>query len=270
MLFKRTSADEPNKKTLFKRKHDKKHDGNKHDKAAGRGDLSLRRKVVRVLVRVTVAAVFLCALVVAVTNIVVISTAKDLIITEGEAAALGAGADRPDCIEALGAAVYRGKPSIMLRDRIDTSLELYRDGAADVLLFSGDNGRQEYNEVEAMRQYAIENGEPYGVTEDHIYLDYAGFSTYESMYRLKAVFGVDKAIVVTQEYHLYRALYTAKRLGIEVHGVAAAPRKTHQFERDVREVLARTKDFFFVLFDVQPTYLGEPVSLTVPVSIAEN
>jgi vancomycin permeability regulator SanA len=221
------------------------------------------RKVIKVTLWVIVSVILLCALTVVVTNIIVLSSVQDLIITEEEAALLGAaeGADRPQCIEVLGAAVHAGKPSAMLRDRLNRGLELYRDGAADILLFSGDNGRQEYNEVEAMRRYAIENSEPYGITEDSIYLDYAGFSTYESMYRLKAVFGVDNAIIVTQKYHLYRALYTAKKLGIEVHGVYAQPRESGQFARDIREVLARTKDFFYVLFDVQPTYLGDPVEL---------
>jgi vancomycin permeability regulator SanA len=152
----------------------------------------------------------------------------------------------------------------MLADRLDEGLLLYSSGAADILLFSGDNGTNEYNEVAAMRRYAVEHGEAYGVTADCIYLDYAGFSTYESMYRLNAVFGVDRAIVVTQEYHLSRALYTAKKLGIDVYGVAAAPTARGQFTRDVREVLARTKDFFFVLFDVQPTFLGEPIELVLP------
>jgi vancomycin permeability regulator SanA len=226
---------------------------------AGKTKGSLFSRIVRVVLIVIAVAVFLCALTVAATNAVVISSVKDSILTEEEAAALGAGGNKPECIVVLGAAVYNGKPSLMLRDRLDTSLELYRDGVADVLLFSGDNGRQEYNEVEAMRRYAALNGEAFGVTEDCIYLDYAGFSTYESMYRLQAVFEVKNAVVVTQQYHLYRALYTAKRLGIEVHGVAAPPRNEGQFKRDVREVLARTKDFFYVLFDVQPTYLGEPV-----------
>jgi vancomycin permeability regulator SanA len=243
-----------NKKVPVKRRAKKN-----HNRGTGKEKRSLLSRIVRVVLLIFTSAVFLCTLTVAATNVIVISSVKDSIISEDEAVALGASGNRPECIVALGAAVYNGKPSVMLRDRLDTSLALYRDGVADVLLFSGDNGTQEYNEVEAMKRYATENGKAFGVTEDCIYLDYAGFSTYESMYRLKAVFEVENAVIVTQQYHLYRALYTAKKLGIEVHGVAAPPRNDGQFKRDAREVLARTKDFFYVLFDVQPTYLGEPV-----------
>jgi vancomycin permeability regulator SanA len=204
------------------------------------------------------------ALVVGVTNLIVIMSVRDRVVTAEEAASVAAGEGKFPCAEVLGAAVWSGKPSPMLAERLDTGLELVKNGATDILLFSGDNGTNEYNEVAAMKNYAVENGGAYGVGEDNIYLDYAGFSTYDSMYRLRDVFKTKRALVVTQEYHLYRALYIADRLGIKAYGVAAKPRKTGQFARDAREIFARTKDFFYVLTDRQPKYLGDAVELAYP------
>ncbi|MDR0357777.1 MAG: YdcF family protein [Clostridiales Family XIII bacterium] len=205
---------------------------------------------------------FAVAVVVAATNIYMINVVGDKIIDIEEASALGLGDNPPQCVEVLGASARGGKPSPILAKRIDTGMAVFAADAADVLLFSGDNGTNEYNEVAAMRSYALETGADYGVTDDVIILDYAGFSTYESMYRLRDVFLAKRAVVVTQEYHLYRALYVANRLGVDAYGVAAPGQDEGQLFRDIREIIARTKDFFFVIFDVQPTYLGDPVELT--------
>jgi vancomycin permeability regulator SanA len=208
--------------------------------------------------------VLLLGLMVAGINIYMMASVKGRILSVEEAAALSAEGKKTQCIAVLGAGLRGGKPSPILAARLDKSMELYREKASDILLFSGDNGTNDYNEVAAMKRYAIEQGAADGIDADAIYLDYAGFSTYESMYRLHKVFLVDKAVVVTQQYHLYRALYTAKHLGIDVYGVAAAPKEGGQFRRDVREILARTKDFFYVMFDMQPKFLGEPVELLLP------
>jgi vancomycin permeability regulator SanA len=229
----------------------------------GRGNMSVKKSLIGRLVRIVVTLVLLCVLIIGATNLYVIFSVKDRIISEEQAALLG-GADGPQCIEVLGAAVVNGEPSPMLAGRIDTGLSLYKNGVSDILLFSGDNGSYEYNEVVAMERYALERSDSYGLTAGCIYLDYAGFSTYESMYRLRDVFQVRRAVIVTQEYHLYRALYSANKLGVEAYGVAAPPGKHGQLSRDLRELLARTKDFFFVMFDVQPTFLGEPVELVTP------
>jgi vancomycin permeability regulator SanA len=250
MIQKRQAAKEPEKNS-------KQKDGT----AAAHG-----KHASKIALRIVFAVIVLCVLVIGLTNIFVISSVKDRILSVEEVVALGQGAGNPQCIEVLGASVIGDQPSQMLADRLDTSLALYQIGVSDILLFSGDNGTNEYNEVEAMRRYAVAHGDAFGAKSDCIYLDYAGFSTYESMYRLKAVFGVDKAVIVTQKYHLYRALYTAEKLGVDAYGVAAPPTSSGQFIRDIREVLARTKDFFFVLFDVQPTFLGAPVELILPAS----
>ena len=108
----------------------------------------------------------------------------------------------------------------MLRDRLDEGIALYKAGCAPKILMSGDHGSEYYNEVSVMKNYAIKQGVP---SED-IFLDHAGFSTYESMYRARAIFGAEKVVIVTQKYHLTRAVYNAKNLGMDAYGVAEYPR----------------------------------------------
>lgn len=165
-----------------------------------------------------------------------------------------------DCILVLGAGITPdGRPSYMLRDRLDKGIELYEAGVAPKLLLSGDNGQERYDEVNAMKQYVLERGIP----ETDIFLDHAGFSTYESMYRAKAVFQVENAIVVTQKYHLYRSLYIAEQLGLETTGISALERRyVGQWGRDVRELLARNKDFVQTIFKPEPRFLGEVIPIS--------
>lgn len=166
----------------------------------------------------------------------------------------------PECILVLGASVTSdGVPSPILQDRLDTAIDLYNKGVAPKLLLSGDNGQMVYNEVKAMQNYALEAG----VDENDIYLDHAGFSTYESIYRAKYIFKVDSMIVVTQTYHLYRSLYGCRRMGITAMG-AAADQYTYagQEKREIREVLARDKDFVKWIFKPQPTFLGDAVPIS--------
>jgi len=165
-----------------------------------------------------------------------------------------------DCILVLGCKVHAdGNPSAMLEDRLRRGVELYQHGSAPKLLMSGDHGTTSYNEVKTMRLYALEHGVP---AED-IFMDHAGFSTYESMYRAKEVFAADKILIVTQEYHLYRALYTAEALGLDAYGVSADYRNyVGQTGRDIREVLARNKDFLTAIFKPAPTYLGGVIPIS--------
>ena len=124
---------------------------------------------------------------------------------------------------------------------------------------SGDHGREYYDEVGVMRDWCLERGVP----SDDIFLDHAGFSTYESVYRARDVFECSTPVIVTQQYHLYRAVYSARALGLNAYGVASDPVEySGQLFRDAREALARVKDFFYVMFDVQPTFLGD----VIPVS----
>lgn len=164
------------------------------------------------------------------------------------------------CILVLGAAVRPdGTPSLMLRDRLDKGIELYRQGVAPKLLLSGDNGQEHYDEVNVMKQYALEQGVP---AED-IFLDHAGFSTYESVYRAQAIFQVKSMIIVTQEYHLYRALFISKGLGIRALGISSEGNNyPGQGWRELREAFAQNKDFLAVLIKPEPTYLGEIIPIS--------
>ena len=165
-----------------------------------------------------------------------------------------------DAIIVLGAGVYgNGEPTKILKDRLDRGIELYKAGAAPKMLMSGDNGKTNYDEVTAMKNYCLKQGVP---AED-IFLDHAGFSTYESMYRAKAIFGVKSAVVVTQHYHEGRALYTAKRLGIKAVGVSAVEKSyTGDEARAVREFLAREKAFVQCIVKPEPTFLGDKIDIT--------
>ena len=184
------------------------------------------------------------------------NTGEDKILSVGDAAKL----EDVDCIIVLGCQVKDdGSLSDMLRDRMWRALELYEAGAAPKLLVSGDHGREDYDEVGAMKQYAVDCNVP---SED-VFMDHAGFSTYETVYRAKEVFEADKVIIVTQEYHLYRALYIAEQLEIEAYGV---PSDFHNYAgqtmRECREILARCKDWGMCIFKPEPTYLGEAIPVS--------
>jgi len=173
-----------------------------------------------------------------------------------------------DCILVLGAGVRDdGTPSHMLEDRLLTGIDLYERGMSPVMLMSGDHGREEYDEVNTMKSFAEEHGVP----ADRIFLDHAGFSTYESLYRAKEIFGAEKIIIVTQEYHLYRALYTAQQFGLDAVGVSADLRTyVGQTMRDTREIAARIKDFIWCLVRPEPTFLGEKIDLNGPASATHD
>ena len=188
-------------------------------------------------------------------NLWVTESVRNQILTQEQAACLNA-----DCIVVLGCQVRSdGTPSHMLEDRLRRGVELYEAAAAPKLLMSGDHGQREYDEVNAMKGYAVAAGIPSG----DVFMDHAGFSTYESLYRAKEIFGVKKVIIVTQEYHLHRALYIARQLGLEAWGVASDYRSyAGQLMRDIREILARNKDFVTGIFLPEPTYLGEKIPIT--------
>lgn len=219
--------------------------------------LSLKQKnILRIIIIILLSIFILVSAVLTSTNVYMISKVKDRIITHDEALDL----EDVDCIIVLGCFVRPdGSPSNMLHDRLDYGCELYLDGAAPKILMSGDHGRSEYDEVNNMKDFALDRGIP---SED-IFMDHAGFSTYDSMYRARDIFQCEKIIIVTQEYHLYRALYVAESLGLEAYGVASDPRKyVGQWTRDIREVAARTKDFFMVAFDADPVVLGDAIPIS--------
>ena len=185
-------------------------------------------------------------------NFHVKSSIKDFVISVSEASELSA-----DCILVFGAGVQDdNSPSPMLADRLLRGIELYKAGASDRLLMSGDHGNAEYDEVNAMKQFAVEREIP----SQAVFMDHAGFSTYESLYRARDVFKVKKVILVTQEYHLYRALYIARSLGLEAYGVSADLQPyAGQSYYEAREFLARVKDFANTIIKPKPTFLGEDI-----------
>ena len=181
---------------------------------------------------------------------------SDRILTPAEAAADG----DYDCILVLGCQVWPdGSPSLMLRDRINRGLELYKAGAAPKLLMSGDHGTIGYDEVNAMKHVAIDAG----VSSEDVFMDHAGFSTYESIYRARDVFQCRRVLIVSQEYHLYRALYCAKALGLDACAVAAEDiHYPGQIIREAREIAARNKDFLKCIFKPKPTFLGDAIPIS--------
>ncbi|MDE6285012.1 MAG: YdcF family protein [Bacilli bacterium] len=188
-------------------------------------------------------------------NFFVVTSMKEHILTKEEYLDL----KDVDCILVLGAKVRGDTPSPMLEDRLMQAIELYQMGVAKKIIMSGDHGRESYDEVNVMKNFAILHGVP---SED-IFMDHAGFATYDSVVRAKEVFGVKKLVIVTQEYHLYRSLYIANSFGLEAYGVSSDIRKhSGQMGREIREILARDKDVVKCMFKPKPKFLGE----VIPVS----
>ncbi len=213
-------------------------------------------KIIRRSLCILICLGLMGILAVAVINGIVLGTAGSRILEPEKAAQL----EDVDCILVLGCQVKSdGVPSDMLHDRLRRGVELYNMGAAPKLLMSGDHGRTEYNEVGAMKHFALEAG----IASEDIFMDHAGFSTYESVCRAKEIFQVKKVIIVTQKYHLYRAVYIAQALGLDAYGVASDYRSyTGQAGYDLREALARVKDFGTAIFKPAPTYGGKVIPIS--------
>lgn len=213
----------------------------------------MKKKLLKILLILLVIAIAMM-IIIFVINGYVKSSTKSQILEEGEYSTL----KDVDCILVLGAGVWGDRPSPMLEDRLLEGIKLYKDGIASKIMMTGDHGTKEYDEVNVMKSFAIEEGVPSG----DIFMDHAGFSTYESIYRARDVFTAKKVIIVTQEYHLYRALYIANELGLEAYGVPSDPRQyVGVFYREFREILARNKDFVKCIFKPEPTYLGEVIPI---------
>lgn len=207
------------------------------------------------IIKYTIIALVIIVIIVFVINFYVKLSTKNQIIENDDYSKL----KDIDCILVLGAGVWGDEPSPMLEDRLLEAISLYKNNVSSKIIMSGDHGREEYDEVNIMKKFAIEKGVP----SENIFMDHAGFSSYESIYRAKEIFGANKIVIVTQKYHLYRALYIANSLKIEGYGVGADPRAYKgQAYRELREILARDKDFVKCIFKIKPTYLGD----TIPVN----
>ena len=184
-------------------------------------------------------------------NTYVVKTTKKQIKTENELKEI-VKKESVDFAIIFGAGVYGTTPSEMLKERLETGISLYKNKIVRKLLMSGDQGKKYYDEVTVMKNYAVEKGIP----PENIYIDYAGFSTYDTVIRAKEIFNIKNAILVTQEYHLYRALYIGKSLGIKVYGISATKHKyIGQLYREIREILARNKDIFKCKLKMKSKYL---------------
>jgi SanA protein len=181
----------------------------------------------------------------------------------GEIYALADVPERPVAI-IFGAQVFpNGRLSAMLADRVAMGAELYKAGKVKALLMTGDNSEITYNEPEAMRRYALQLGVP----DEAITLDYAGFRTYDSCYRARDIFKVTRAILVTQDFHLDRALLVCNGLGVDAVGVAADALRPAGYARisllrsELREFPSTALSVFDLMSGQKPTYLGDPLPI---------
>ncbi|MGW0772126.1 SanA/YdcF family protein [Streptomyces sp. NPDC002835] len=165
-------------------------------------------------------------------------------------------ADAParDVAVVFGAGLWEGRPSPYLAHRLDTAAELYRTGKAKVVLVTGDNSRVEYDEPDAMRTYLTERGVP----DERIVSDYAGFDTWDSCVRAKKIFGVERALLVSQGFHIRRAVALCRSAGVESYGVGVAePHDATWYYGGVREMFAAGKASLDAVFRPDPRFLGD-------------
>lgn len=175
---------------------------------------------------------------------------------------VGDAPERPVAI-VFGAGLQRdGRPTLILRDRVRAAAELYFAGKVRVLLLSGDNRFVYYNEPAAMREYALSLGVP----DEALVLDYAGRRTYDTCYRAREIFGVREALLVTQSFHLPRALFLCRQLGLQAEGVSAdlsRYRRLPMLVWDVRENLATLGAFWDVFMRKPLPVLGKPEPIEI-------
>lgn len=171
-----------------------------------------------------------------------------------------AAAPEADAVLVLGAKVYAdGTPSPTLQDRLDAGYQLYLTGKVDKILVSGDHGQVDYDEVEVMKNYLLEKGVP----REDIFMDHAGFDTYDSMYRARDIFEVESVIISTQQFHISRAVYIARRLGLEAYGLPSSDREQGRIYNNLRESLAKVKAFFDIeFFQREPRVLGDVIPIS--------
>ena len=159
----------------------------------------------------------------------------------------------------LGTSRYlkNNQKNLYFFNRIEAAAQLYHSGKIDYIIASGDNSRVGYNEPQDMKEELIKLGVP----AERIYLDYAGFRTLDSILRAKIIFGQNSFIVISQRFHNERAIYIARRHGIEAYGFNAEDVFVSRRKMQVRELLARNKVFWDILFHVKPKYYGEAVAV---------
>jgi SanA protein len=170
---------------------------------------------------------------------------------------------RKTAVLVLGSQIRAGAPSPVLRDRVEGGIELMRRGKGRKLLLSGDHGQRYYDEVNAMRLYVL--GSAPDIYEEDIFLDHAGFNTWDSMYRARDVFEVKDLLIVTQDFHISRAVAMARSLGLDAAGYSLNQDRfrgpTLRYW-NFREYFARVKAFLSIIFKPRPKYLGDKIPIT--------
>ena len=221
-----------------------------------------KRKINR-MIKIMIIGIIILMIAIFSLNIYVVNNTKNEIVKEENVSNI----EGVDCILILGAGIWGDKPSPMLEDRLKEGIVLYKQGTTKKIIMSGDHSREDYDEVKIMKEYA----ESEGVPSEDIFMDHAGFSSYDSVYRAKEIFGGQKMIIVPQKYHLDRSLYIAKKLGIEAYGIESNLRTyPGQVFREIREILARDKDYFKCIMKPEASIMGEKISLDGSGDITNN
>lgn len=205
--------------------------------------------IIKKFIKFLLKIVLLCTFIIASINVYMIIQSNSKIIDIQSIDNL----EDIDTIIVLGCGLKTTEtPSDMLAQRLDKAIELYQLDVSNQILMSGDHGGEYYDEVSVMKNYAIEKN----VSSEDIFLDPLGFSTYESMYRAKNNFNAKNIVIVTQGYHLYRAVYIANSLGLNAYGVSSnSTLYSGEITLEIREILARTKDFVYSIIQPDPTLL---------------
>ena len=192
---------------------------------------------------------------ISVSNVSIIGYAALYTLDFSEAVDLG----NVDCIVVLGAGLKPdGSPSNILRERISCGAELYLAGASERILVSGDHSRENYDEANAMKDYMISRG----IAANVVFTDHAGVDTYDTFYRAKEIFGAERIIIVTQDFHLPRAIFIARALGLDAYGVECDTGALgHNFRNELREFFARPKYIYDAIFKPDPKFLGEAIPI---------
>lgn len=189
------------------------------------------------LIKISISICLLLTLLIIITNIIIIGKSTYYIDND-------VNYKNYDYVLVLGASAKNNRPSLMLKDRLDKVVEIYNENSNIKIILSGDSVKENYDETGVMYNYLTNSG----INSNNIIIDKYGVSTYDSVVRIKDITKDKKVIIVTQKYHLYRSIYIAKQNNINVVGVKAYEYKYFgNLKREIREVLARTKDYFYCL-----------------------
>jgi SanA protein len=190
-------------------------------------------------------------------NYYIVKSTEDYVITDINKL------PKVDAIIVLGAKVSKEKLSYVLEDRLVAGVNIIYANKAEAILLSGDHGQKEYDEVNSMRKYILRRN--FNIQKEQIFMDHAGFDTYDSMFRAKDIFEIKSAIIVTQDFHINRSVYIARNLGIDAYGFAVDEsiyKESIRLNWRIRELLSRVKAFKDVLINSNPTYLGKKIPIT--------